>query len=44
MNILKRPSLMTEYAIPNIVRCVPTGTGLSARPSTAIVAAHTTAD
>jgi len=35
---------MTEYAIPSIIRCVPTGTGLSAGPGAAIVAAHTTAD
>lgn len=44
MNVLERPSLMTEYAMPNIIRCVPTRTGLSARLSAAIVAAHTTAD
>lgn len=42
--VLKRPSMVTEYTMPSIIRGIPTGTGLYAGPGAAIVAAHTTTD
>jgi len=35
---------MAEYAVPGIVGCVPTRTGLPTGPGAAIAAAHTTVD